>query len=144
MTRTQGIFAIVLFLAAAAWAIEHLIVTDREAIETLLAGAHGSVEREDWDGLAAAIAPDYAERGMDREKAVGWIRDLWRRSHMKSADLTVDDVRVDGDRAAARVTIRPGLGLGGWRFGGRVDVERRPEGWRITGMAPDDSTYLPR
>jgi hypothetical protein len=75
---------------------------------------------------------------------VAWIRGLWRRTQLKSVTVDVDDVRVEGDRAAARVTVGTGLPLGGTRFGGRVDLERRPPGWRITGMAPDDTMFLPR
>jgi hypothetical protein len=144
VTRTRLALAVLAFLALAAWGLERLVVTDREAIVALLEGAETSVVREDWDAVAGAIAEDYAERGLDRDGAVAWVRDLWRRSAMKSLTLDVDDLRVEGDRAAARVTVRPGLPFGGTRFGGRVDLERRPGGWRITGMAPDDTGFLPR
>jgi hypothetical protein len=62
---------------------------------------------------------------------------------LTTLSVDVDEVRVEGDRAAARVTVAPGMGFGGARFGGRVDLERREAGWRITGMAPDDAAFLP-
>jgi hypothetical protein len=144
VTRSRLVLAVLAVAALAAWGIERLVVTDREAIEALLDGARASVLREDWDGIRDVIADDYAERGLDRDGAVSWIRDLWRRSQMKSLTLTIDEVRVEGDRAAARVTVSPGLPFAGARFGGRVELERRTGGWRITGMAPDDTGFLPR
>jgi hypothetical protein len=143
VTRTRLVLALAAIAALAAWGIERLVVTDREAIEALIEGARTAVVRGDWPALESTLADDYAERGLDRAGAIAWIQRLWRRSQLSALTVDVEDVRVEGDRAAARVTVSPTMGFGGTRFGGRVDLERREAGWRITGMAPDDAAFLP-
>jgi len=143
VTRTRLVLALAAIAALAAWGIERLVVTDREAIEALIEGARAAVVRGDGPALESMLADDYAERGLDRAGAIAWIQRLWRRSQLSALTVDVEDVRVEGDRAAARVTVSPTMGFGGTRFGGRVDLERRAAGWRITGIAPDDAAFLP-
>jgi hypothetical protein len=143
VTRTRLVLALAAIAALAAWGVERLVVTDREAIEALIEGARTAVVRRDWPALESMLAEDYAERGLDRAGAIAWIQRLWQRSRLTALSVEVDDVRVEGDRAAARVTVSPTMGFGSAQFGGRVDLERREEGWRVTGMAPDDAAFLP-
>ena len=144
VTRLRLLLGILAMAALAAWGIERLVVTDAEAVEALLAADEAAIRSGDWDTVRTSIAPEYEERGRDREAIVRWARDLWKASRATTLSIRTDDVRVEGDRAAARVTVSPGSPWTGQRFGGRVDLERTPEGWRIVGIAPDDARFLGR
>ena len=144
MSRTRLALLVLVGAAALGFAIERWIVTDAEAIERVLEDAAQDVVRGDDGALTARIVEDYAERGKDRAGLVAWARDLWRRSGARTMELDVGDTKVDGDRAAARVVVRPGMPWAGARLGGRIDLRRTNDGWRIEGVAPDDAAYLPR
>ena len=61
---------------------------------------------DDWDAFAALVAEDYAERSMDRAALVAWARALWRRAGAATLAVDLGELRIEGDRAAARVTVR--------------------------------------
>lgn len=131
-------------LALAAWGVERLVVTDREAIERVLEDAAADVSKRDWDAFAAAVDDGYAERGRDKQAFVGWVRGLYESRHPAGVGVDVADTTVDGDRAATRVVVKPGAPYAGIRVNGRVEFVRTPAGWRISGVATDDLGFLGR
>lgn len=142
MTRFRWILLIAVGVLALAWAVERLIVTDGEAIEALLEGQASVIVRGEWDALEKTIVEDYDERGKNRAGLVSWVRDTWQRSGARSLDVHVEETRVEGDRARARVTVSPGMPFGGMRVSGSVELRRTEDGWRIASVAPDDSRWL--
>lgn len=144
MISRPRLLAVAVLAAAAAFAVERLVVTDAEAVERTLQDAAAAVTRGDWDAFAASVADDFADRGQDKGGFVAWAKDLWARSHAKSVEVDVGDVRVEGDRAAARVVVRPGAPWAGVRVPGRVDLVRAGDGWRVESVAADDTTWLRR
>jgi len=137
------LLAIVAAVAFLGWGIERLIVTDREAIETLVEGAAKAVSKGDWGGFAAAIDDAYAERGQDKKDFVAWVRTTYDRYHPGDVGVEVADTTVEGDHAATRIVVKPSFPAG-YRFGGRVELVRSPDGWRIAGVASDELKILGR
>ncbi len=131
-------------LALLGWGLERLIVTDAEAIETVLENAAKAVSKSDWDALAATIDEEYAERGRDKKAFVAFVRATYERYHPAGVGVEVADTTVEGDHAATRVIVKPGAPYGGMRIGGRVEFVRSPEGWRISGVASDELNVLGR
>ena len=149
MSRPRLVLWALLAAAASALVIERLIVTDQEAIESVLEDAAQDVVRGDDAAMTRRIVEDYDERGKDRAALVKWAHDIWQRSQMRSLHVEVVETKVSGDRAAARIVVRPGPSfagapMGGLRLGGRIDLRRTHEGWRIEGVAPDDPSILAR
>lgn len=144
MISRSRLLAVAVLAAAAAFAVERLVVTDAEAVERTLEDAADAVTRGDWTAFAAAVADDFADRGQDKAAFVAWAQDLCRRSQAKSVGVDVEDVRVEGDRAAARVVVRPGVPWAGLRVPGRVDLVRVGDDWRIEAVAPDDASWMRR
>ena len=144
MIARSRLLALVVLVGAAAFAVERLVVTDAEAVERTLEDAAAAVTRGDWAAFTAAVVDDFADRGQDKASFVAWAQDLWRRSQAKSVEVDVGDVRVEGDRAAARVVVRPGVPWAGVRVPGRVDLVRAGDGWRIESVAADDTSWLRR
>lgn len=133
-----------LALGLVGFVVERLVVTDREAVTALLEGAADAVSRGDWDALTGAIDESYDEHGRDRAAFVAYVSGLARRYAPRGVGIEVGDPEVAGDRAAARVVVKPGAPFVGVRIPGRVDLVRRTGGWRITGVTEDETHLLGR
>ena len=144
MTRSKLLLLAVVGAVALAFLIERLIVTDGEAITSLVADDVSAILRDDWDAVTRSIDDDYSERGRDRAQLVAWARDLWGRVQTRALSIDVQEIRVAGDHAAARIVVRPGGRLSGLEFAGRLEFVRRRDGWRIDGVAADDASLLER
>jgi hypothetical protein len=142
--RPRLLIAALVGVAALAWGVERLIVTDREAIEGVIEDARRAVLADEWEAFAETIDPAYDERGLDRAGLVSWARGLWRRSGSRALGVSVTAVRVEGDRAAARLVVRPGFAVFGEGFGGRLEFVRRDAGWLISSVSPEDASFTPR
>ena len=66
----------VLALGVLAFAIERLVVTDREAVTALLEEATAAVSKSDWEGLSRTLDEEYSERGRDRAAFVSYVAGL--------------------------------------------------------------------
>jgi len=142
LSRSRQILLIAVAVAGLAWLVERLIVTDREAITSIIEDDAAAVTRDDWDAVARTIDDAYEERGRDKAALLAWARGLWRLTPAKPLVIDVGDIRVDGDRAAARVIVRPGSRLSGLAFPGRVEFVRRSDGWKVDGIASDDPSLV--
>ena len=134
----------ILLLFAVGLGIERLVISDREAIESLLERAATSVSRDDWDALANALDEEYAEHGRDKQAFVAFVRGLKERHRPQGVGLEIGDTTVDGDRAETRVVVKPGAPYIGLRIGGRVVLVRSPDGWRIRGVTEEETNFLGR
>jgi len=118
--------------------VERFVVTDREAIFELIGDAAAAVSRDDWEAVGRSIDDAYSVRGRDKEALLAWARERWRKSSMRVLVLEIGEVKVDGDRATARVVAWPGTRFSGFAYPGRIDLVRRDDGWRIDGVTADD------
>jgi len=119
--------------------VDRLIVTDRERVERVVEDVRDAVVRDDWDAVAAAVDEDVSLGARDKRALVDSWRSLWKGSGLQTLDASVDDVAVDGDRAAARVRVGPGGMLARAWGSGRVHFVRRENGWKISGV--DEVSY---
>ena len=140
----RRILVVILVLWAVGFGVERLVVTDREAIESLLERAAASVSHDDWDGFATALADDYAERGRDKKAFVAFVRGLKERHKPQGVGIDIGDPKVEGDRATTQVVVKPGAPYIGTRIGGRVELLRTKDGWRISGVVEDETNFLGR
>jgi hypothetical protein len=117
--------------AVLAWGVERLIVTDAEAIETLLEDAADAVARDDWDAASRAFDDDFRAQSppRDREQFLAWARSAWTSFGRPAPTLRVRETSVSGDEAAVlvRVTVE------GYPapIDARLECVRRPDGWRV-------------
>jgi hypothetical protein len=138
------VLALLLVLGALGWGVERLVVTDREAIESLLETSAAAVSRDDWAAFEATIDDAYAARGRDKRAFVAFVRGLKERHKPAGVGIEIGDTAVAGDQAAAHVVVKPGAPYVGLRVGGRVDVVRSPGGWRIVAVSEDEPGFLGR
>lgn len=142
MTRPRLLLAAVALVGGLAWLVERLVVTDAEAVEAVLDRAASDASRGAWDAVADALDDGFREGGRDRAAFVAWARAQWTRASLRAITVDVLDVRVEGDRAAARVDAR--LQPYAQRVPGTVELERRDGAWRIVRLAPDSAVFFGR
>jgi hypothetical protein len=143
VSRTAVVFLSLLAALGLGLLLERWIVTDREAIERLLRDAAESARRGDWDAVRAALADDF--EGEDPARVVERARALASRAP-GAWSLSVEEVLVEGDEAAARVRVhlagfRPGGG--GLAAEGRLGLARTGSGWRVRSISTDDPRWRP-
>ncbi|MFO0931361.1 MAG: hypothetical protein U1E39_01480 [Planctomycetota bacterium] len=142
MTRPRLLLAVVALAGGLAWLVERLVVTDAEAVEAALERAAADASRGAWDAVADAFDDTYLSGGRDKAAFLAWARAQWNRAALRAITVDVLDVRVEGDRAAARVEAR--LQPYAQRVPGSVDLERRDGAWRIVRVAPDETVFFGR
>lgn len=141
VTRSNLVLAAVVVAAGLAWLVERLVVTDREAVTDVVTRTADAVTRGAWDDVAGHLDETFAVGRLDKAAFVAWARAQWNAAPVRSLSTSVDDVRVEGDRAAARVVAT--VSAFGVRVPARVDLERRGSAWRIVGIEPEQTGTLP-
>jgi hypothetical protein len=126
----------VVLAPAAAYLIERLVVTDREAVTTLIEAAAGAVANRDFVALKDALDEEYSAEGRDRDEAARYVEAQVVRHEPTAIGVNVRDVAVNGDVATARVGLNARAGVYRQRIEVEVRLRRRPEGWRITSAVP--------
>lgn len=142
MTRPRLLLAAIALVAGLAWLVERWIVTDAEAVEHVLERAAVDASSGAWDAVADAFDDGFLEGGRDKAAFLAWARAQWNRAALRAITVDVRDVRVEGDRAAARVEAR--LQPYAQRVPGSVELERRDGAWRIVRLAPDSAVFFGR
>lgn len=119
--------------------MERLVVTDREAIETLVEDAADAVERGDWTAAASAFDEDfrYESARQDKPAFLAWARRTWEALGDSELSASAVEVSVSGERAAVRVRITTSI-LRGRPVTARIECVKRPEGWRIARLVEHD------
>ncbi|MHC5009676.1 MAG: nuclear transport factor 2 family protein [Planctomycetota bacterium] len=111
--------------------VERLVVTDREAIRSLVEEATTALREGDFDALADLVHPDYEGEGENAAGAVQRARTVWLRYRPGGLSTELGEISLDGDRAEAPAEAK------GWVIGQRMAVsmeltfERMATGWRI-------------
>lgn len=141
MTRSHLAFVALVVAAGLGWLVERLVVTDREAVTDVVTRTADAVTRGAWDDVSGHLDETFTVGRLDKAAFVTWARAQWNASPVRSLSTSVDDVRVEGDRAAARVVAK--VSAFGLRVPARVDLERRGSAWRIVGIEPEQTGALP-
>ena len=124
---------LLVILGGLAYGLDRWIVTDREAIETLVEKAAEAAREGDFRSLGEALDDDYAGKGGSRDGALRLVKSLWTTWKPMSLDADLGEIEVDGDRAEAPMTVtgqvlgRPlALKLG-------TTYRKREGGWKLAG-----------
>jgi hypothetical protein len=142
VTRTRLVFAAVALVGGLAWLVERVVVTDAEAVEAVLERAADDASRGAWDAVADAFDDEYQANGRDKAAFLAWAKAQWTRAALRAITVDVLDVRVEGERAVARVDAR--VQPYAQRVPGTVDLERRDGAWRIVRLSPDSTVFFGR
>ncbi len=122
---------LLVLIAALGWAVERIVVTDREAVEEVLSDAAEAFDRGDLGALDRLLDPEFVHDRTPREEAVQRLAALAKRFETKGTTVAVRSFDVEGDGARAEITVRVrtlGQVIG---LSGTVRLVRAAEGWRI-------------
>ncbi len=123
------------------FAIQHLIVTPREAVCAAMDSFIAAVEARDPGGLAAGLSEAYDCEGMDQRAMLDFIDARLAVMRVYDTRIGSRDVEMEGDRAemdllvSATVSIQGGIGdrhVGRWT----IQWVREAGGWKITAITP--------
>lgn len=124
---------LLVILGGLAFGLDRWIVTDREAIETLVEQATEAARAGDFGALGEMLDDDYEGKGGSRDGALRLVKSLWATWKPVSLDTDLGEIQVDGDRADAPMTVtgqvlgRPlALKLG-------TTYVKREDGWKLAG-----------
>lgn len=126
-TLLLGVF----LLGALALFLERVIVTDGERIEALVERCVSTVKAEDWDAFTGCLHPEFRAEERDREAAVAYARSLWGRYRPVGLSVDLDDIDVDGDRAACDAEIRANVLGRPSVVPVRLEFQREGDAWRL-------------
>jgi hypothetical protein len=120
---------------ALAFLVAHLIVTDAEAIEALVAEAERAVEAQEFAAFRAVLAEDYEGEGGDADGAVEAVEQAWRQHEPTGIRTEVLGLEVHGDEAVSRVQVDAGVYGRVTRLLLDVTYVRAIDGWKIRRVA---------
>lgn len=122
-----------LLLGGLAFFLDRMIVTDREAIETLVETATEAARAGDFEALAEALDDDYQGKGGSRDGALRLVKSLWATWKPMNLDTDLGEIEVDGDHAEAPMTVT-GQVLGRpLALKLRTTFRKRDKGWKLAG-----------
>jgi len=102
-----------LVIALVVFGIERLIVTDKEAIETVAGEMAEAIQERQFDRLEALLHPDFEFGGRDGAQTVAYVRSLVSKYQPMGTKVVFVDIQVEGDTGtadgviSARVMGRP-------------------------------------
>jgi hypothetical protein len=128
-------------LIAALFALQYLVVTDREEIVQALDDFVAAIEVDDSARIDAAISEEYDSEGLGEQDILGFIERTMRRMKIYDTRFHRRDVEVENERGgmiiAARATVSIEGGVGEMHFGSwRIDWLREGGAWRIIAIVP--------
>jgi SnoaL-like domain len=137
----QWALPVTLLAAAFLFAVQCMIVTQREAVYAAMDSFIAAVEAQNRSGLAEGLSEAYKSEGMDRRAILDFI--AARLSVMRVYDSRVGnrEVELDGDTAemdllvSATVSVQGGIGdrhVGRWR----IRWVREAGSWKMTAITP--------
>lgn len=132
--RRRALWSILLGIPAL-FAVQALVVTQREVILDRLDRFVAAVEREDLSAARLIIARSYSSEGFGHETFIEKLQAWFERLDIRDARMRRRDVRVEGDRATMRLTATATV-----RFGGEGAGEDHIGRWRIE-WAREDGTW---
>lgn len=111
--------------------VEHLIVTDAEAIEALAARAAKAAGERDFAALGRLLSDDFRYGTRDRAETLAHVESMLRKHPATGIEIDVYEIRVDDGHATAKGLVR--AQVYGRPFGVHVDVElvETEDGWKL-------------
>jgi hypothetical protein len=131
-TRLRPLLLAGLLLAGTALLVERLWVTDREAVEALVAEAEDAVRSGEFGRLLPLLDPGLAFEGRDAEATVRYVESLWKRHRPLGLSAEVQACDVAGDEAEARVDVRTMVLARPVSVRLDLDLRRTPDGWVVS------------
>jgi hypothetical protein len=136
--RTQVILGLVAIIALIAL-VEHLWVTDEEAIRALLDDVRVAVLARDLDGCFRDVSPGCTFNGRPRSALREAAEKAFRTYKITAFAWMGRSVLVEeGGRANVHVDVvlrgEAGGQQGAYRAVGDISLEETPEGWKITSV----------
>jgi ketosteroid isomerase-like protein len=130
------------------FAIQKLVVTEREMIHHRLNELIAAVERSDVEAFAETLHPDYRADGMDRAAMTDFVTASLKELRLYDTRLHVRRVTVDGDQAELTLTASTTVsrhGEVGQRHTGVWQlIWRREAGtWRVVALRPLSINLVP-
>lgn len=139
LTKTQIIVIVAVVMAAAAyWAVDRFVVTEKKRVGEAVEQLRDSVARGDLRAFAACISTSYSDDSFSADKLLSLAAKFFETRG--ATDVTLHDKRiaVNGTAASVRgsVTIRTQNGYWG-RSEWQVDFQKESDGvWRVIRLTP--------
>ena len=111
--------------------VEHLIVTDAEAIEALGERAARAAADRDFGALGEVLADDFRYGSRDKASTLAYVQSLLGKHKPMGIEVTLFEIKVKDERATARGVVR--AQVYGRPIGVGIDAEliETEEGWRL-------------
>ena len=136
LRRRPPLLPSLLLLAALAFGIEWLIVTDTEALEAWAEEKSEALNAGDRQALETLLSPDFAYGRSDREAAL----DLAERERLKrkaqDIEVILGKIEVNGDTARANAGLYATIEQVRYRLTTRLQFQRGPDGWVLLSAEP--------
>jgi len=124
-----------LFIGALGFGLERLIVTDTEAIESLVEEAATFAGAGDLEGLGGLLAADFRHGGKDRQASLDEVARRRAQFTPKEVRARVSQLEVTGDTARGRLLIvAEGGRMGFARVMADVSFTKEDGDWRFLGV----------
>lgn len=125
---------VLLFALVLGFAIERLVVTDAEAVESLLKEARKAVEERDFARLRPLLSEDFRWRERGPDAAVERLVTLYEKTRPTRIDITWGPVVPAHGRAEVQAQVRA------WAYGAvyqgeaQLVLTREPGGWCVLSL----------
>ena len=111
--------------------LDHLIVTDVEAIEALAERAETAARERDFETLEGLLSESFRYDGRDRARTVAYVKSQVQRITPQKVGFNLDHIQVEGDRATARAHIVAEAMGSRILLTAEIELARTEEGWRL-------------
>jgi hypothetical protein len=132
--RARSSFLVQLMLAAGlGLVIERLVVTDSEAIESLVEDATKAIATRDFEKLREHLTEDFSYGHRDRDASLAYLEEAARRYAPRRIDVVASQIAPHGDRADCHAALRVYVYGRVFALDAMVHFAREDDGWRISG-----------
>lgn len=130
MSRRTLLFAL-LGLIALGIVIERLVVTDREAIESLVDDAQAAFNEQRFEDLEGFLAEEFTYAGRDRAQTLAYLGTLARSYGRAGVVVVMDPPAIEGDQAQASARVRLRALNQFYEIPVSLRFVRSEDGWRL-------------
>ena len=123
-------------LAVALLAVQHLVVTDAEAIRALTRELAGAVDRGDVDTLRRHLHDEFDYRGLNRNRFADLVYQQLQTYGVDEARVAGFEMEIEADLARVEFTARARvhvdeLGIQPYLGRWRLDLRRDDDAWKL-------------
>ncbi|MDA1194712.1 MAG: hypothetical protein O2894_05965 [Planctomycetota bacterium] len=121
----------VLLIGLIAWGVERLIVTDREAIDSLAEALAEDLQAGRYEEVEARMEPEFKYAGKDRAATIKLLRSLMDKYQPTDLGLRLYEITIEGDIARAKGTVWGNVLARPMRVGIEAVLVRGDDGWLL-------------